>query len=62
MAGTGTCALATAVSNAGGLGSPGVGATNAEGQKKMIAAFRDLSTRSIMIKSWRPSFAGIREN
>ena len=31
MAGTGTPALAAAVSNAGGLGSLGVGATNAEG-------------------------------
>src|ERR1700719_2913940 len=30
MAGTGTPALAAAVSNAGGLGSLGVGATNAE--------------------------------
>ena len=43
MAGTGTPALAAAVSNAGGLGSLGVGATNAEGARKMIAAFRALS-------------------
>jgi nitronate monooxygenase len=36
MAGVGTPALAAAVSNAGGLGSLGVGATNAEGARKMI--------------------------
>jgi nitronate monooxygenase len=45
----GTPALAAAVSNAGGLGSLGVGATNAEGAKKMIAAFRALSARSLNV-------------
>jgi nitronate monooxygenase len=49
MAGVGTPALAAAVSNAGGLGSLGVGATNAEGAKKMIAAFRALSARSLNV-------------
>jgi nitronate monooxygenase len=49
MAGTATPALAAAVSNAGGLGSLGVGATNAEGARKMIAEFRDLSARSLNI-------------
>ncbi len=49
MAGTGTPALAAAVSNAGGLGSLGVGATNAEGARKMIAAFRALSVRSLNV-------------
>lgn len=49
MAGTGTPALAAAVSNAGGLGSLGVGATNAEGARKMIAAFRALSARSLNV-------------
>ena len=47
MAGVGTPALAGAVSNAGGLGSLGVGATNAEGAKEMIAAFRAVSARSL---------------
>lgn len=49
MAGVGTPSLAAAVSNAGGLGSLGVGATNAEGAKKMIAAFRALSARSLNV-------------
>jgi len=49
MAGTGTPALAAAVSNAGGLGSLGVGATNAEGARKMIAEFRALSARSLNV-------------
>ena len=49
MAGIGTPALAAAVSNAGGLGSLGVGATNAEGARKMIAAFRALSARSLNV-------------
>ena len=49
MAGVGTPALAGAVSNAGGLGSLGVGATNAEGAKEMIAAFRALSARSLNV-------------
>jgi nitronate monooxygenase len=49
MAGIGTPALAAAVSNAGGLGSLGVGAANAEGARKMIAAFRALSARSLNV-------------
>jgi nitronate monooxygenase len=49
MAGTDTPALAAAVSNAGGLGSLGVGAANAEGARKMIAAFRALSARSLNV-------------
>ena len=49
MAGTDTPALAAAVSNAGGLGSLGVGATNADGARKMIAAFRALSARSLNV-------------
>ena len=49
MAGTDTPALAAAVSNAGGLGSLGVGATNADGVGKMIAGFRALSARSLNV-------------
>jgi nitronate monooxygenase len=49
MAGTGTPALAAAVSNAGGLGSLGVGASNAEGARKMMAEFGALSARSINV-------------
>src|ERR1700759_1720510 len=49
MAGTATPVLAAAVSNAGGLGSLGVGATNAEGARKMIAAFRALCVRSLNV-------------
>ncbi|WP_454733402.1 MULTISPECIES: NAD(P)H-dependent flavin oxidoreductase [Cupriavidus] len=43
MAGIGTPALAAAVSNAGGLGSLGVGATDAEGARKMIRDTRALT-------------------
>jgi nitronate monooxygenase len=49
MAGVGTPALAAAASNAGALGSLGVGATNAEGARKMIAAFRALSARPLNV-------------
>ena len=49
MAGVGTPALAAAVSNAGGLGSLGVGATNADGARQMIAEFRALSARSLNV-------------
>jgi len=49
MAGVGTPALAAAVSNAGGLGSLGVGGTDAEGARKMIAAFRVLSARPLNV-------------
>src|SRR5271170_7954407 len=43
MAGTSSPAMAAAVSNAGGLGSLGVGATDAAGAKAMIAAMRERS-------------------
>ncbi|KVA30594.1 2-nitropropane dioxygenase [Burkholderia cepacia] len=45
MAGVGTPALAAAMSNAGGLGSLGVGATNADGARKMIRDTRALTDR-----------------
>ncbi|KUZ07829.1 2-nitropropane dioxygenase [Burkholderia diffusa] len=45
MAGVSTPALAAAVSNAGGLGSLGVGATNADGARKMIRDTRALTDR-----------------
>jgi nitronate monooxygenase len=41
MAGVSSPAMAAAVSNAGALGSIGVGATDAQGARKMIAAFRE---------------------
>jgi len=44
MAGVSTPEMAAAVSNAGGLGSIGVGATNADGARKMIAEVRARST------------------
>jgi nitronate monooxygenase len=49
MAGVSTPEMAAAVSNAGALGSIGVGATNAAGAKQMIAAFRDRSSRSLHV-------------
>ncbi len=49
MAGVSTPAMAAAVSNAGGLGSIGVGATNAVGARQMIAAFRERSSRSLAV-------------
>jgi nitronate monooxygenase len=49
MAGVSTPAMAAAVSNAGGLGSIGVGATNAAGAREMIAAFRARSSRSLNV-------------
>jgi nitronate monooxygenase len=42
-------ALAAAVSNAGALGSIGVGATDAQGAQRMIAAFRERSKRSLNV-------------
>ena len=45
MAGVSTAALAAAVSNAGALGSIGVGATNAVGARQMIIAVRAGTTR-----------------
>jgi len=49
MAGVSTPAMAAAVSNAGALGSLGVGATNADGAAKMIRAARELSKRALHI-------------
>jgi nitronate monooxygenase len=49
MAGVSTPEMAAAVSNAGALGSIGVGATNAEGARRMIAAFRERSSRSLNV-------------
>lgn len=49
MAGVSTPDMAAAVSNAGALGSLGVGATDAAGAREMIAAFRARSTRSLNV-------------
>jgi nitronate monooxygenase len=49
MAGVSTPAMAAAVSNAGGLGSIGVGATDATGAQQMIAAVRERSSRSLHV-------------
>jgi nitronate monooxygenase len=49
MAGVSTPELAAAVSNAGALGSIGVGATDAAGAHAMMAAFRDRSRRSLNV-------------
>ena len=49
MAGVSTPEMAAAASNAGALGSIGVGATDARGAQKMIAAFRARSRRSLNV-------------
>jgi nitronate monooxygenase len=49
MAGVSTPEMAAAVSNAGALGSIGVGATNAAGAQQMITAFRARSRRSLHV-------------
>ncbi len=49
MAGVSTPAMAAAVSNAGGLGSIGVGATDAAGASRMIAEFRGRSRRTLNV-------------
>ncbi|MEY8880867.1 NAD(P)H-dependent flavin oxidoreductase [Donghicola sp. XS_ASV15] len=49
MAGVATPQLAAAVSNAGALGSIGVGATDANGASQMIAALRDLTTAAFNV-------------
>jgi len=49
MAGVSTPALAAAVSNAGGLGSLGVGAMDAEAARKAIADTRALTSKAINI-------------
>jgi nitronate monooxygenase len=49
MAGVTTPALAAAVSNAGGLGSLGVGAMNADGARKAIRQTRELTSKPFNI-------------
>ncbi|MEZ2408847.1 NAD(P)H-dependent flavin oxidoreductase [Bosea sp. RCC_152_1] len=49
MAGVSTPALAAAVSNAGGLGSIGVGATDAAGAKAMISDLRTRTNRAFNV-------------
>jgi nitronate monooxygenase len=49
MAGVSSPAMAAAVANAGALGSVGVGATHADGARKMIAAVRERSSRSLNV-------------
>jgi nitronate monooxygenase len=49
MAGISSPALAAAVANAGALGSIGVGATDAQGARRMIAAVRERSKRSLNV-------------
>lgn len=49
MAGISTPAMAAAASNAGALGSLGVGATNVAGAEKMIRDTRELSRRALNI-------------
>src|SRR3984957_5152659 len=49
MAGGSTPEMASAVANAGALGSIGVGNTDAAGARAMIAAFRERSGRSLNV-------------
>jgi len=49
MAGVSSPAMAAAVSNAGAVGSLGVGATDAAGARRMIAAVRERSDRSLNV-------------
>lgn len=49
MAGVSTPAMAAAVANAGALGSIAVGATDAAGARRMIAAFRERSSGSLNV-------------
>lgn len=49
MAGVSTPEMAAAVSNAGALGSIGVGATNATGARQMITEFRERSRGSLNV-------------
>jgi nitronate monooxygenase len=49
MAGVSSPAMAAAVSNAGALGSLGVGATDAAGARRMIGAVRERSDRSLNV-------------
>jgi nitronate monooxygenase len=49
MAGVSTPAMAAAASNAGALGSIGVGAVDAADARSMIAAFRERSQRALNV-------------
>src|SRR5688572_10290444 len=49
MAGVSSPAMAAAVSNVGALGSIGVGATDAEGARRMISEMRARSSRSLNV-------------
>src|SRR5512132_4249280 len=62
MAGVSSPAMAAAVSNAGGLGSIGVGATDAEGARAMIAAVRMRSNGPVNVNVFchRPAQADPR--
>jgi nitronate monooxygenase len=59
MAGVSSPAMAAAVSNARALGSIGVGATDAQGARRMIAAVRERSKRSLNVNVFchRPAAA-----
>jgi nitronate monooxygenase len=59
MAGVSTPEIAAEVSNAGGLGSIGVGATDAEGTRKMIAAVRSRTDQPFQVNVFchRPAIA-----
>lgn len=59
MAGVSTPEMAAAVSNAGGLGSIGVAATDATGTRKMIAAVRSRTDRPFQVNVFchRPAIA-----
>jgi nitronate monooxygenase len=59
MAGVSTPAMAAAVTDAGGLGSLGVGATDADGARAMIAAVRALTSGPVNINVFchRPAVA-----
>lgn len=50
MAGVSTPAMAGAVSNAGGLGSIGVGSVNTDGARRMILEVRARTDRSFSVK------------
>jgi nitronate monooxygenase len=61
MAGVSSPAMAAAVANAGALGSIGVGATDADGARRMIAEMRARSSRSLHVNVFchRPPRADI---
>jgi nitronate monooxygenase len=62
MAGVSTPALAAAVSNAGGLGSLGVGAMNAAGARKAIRETRALTAKAFNINVFCHSPAVVDES